>query len=206
MDLIMTKQYDNTNGVLCFLMIKSKRNHTQTTEATLMLTELNIDQGVEENCQDGDEILILVIDQERGYSTNNGGRPILMTPSSHSPTTPDKSDYYDKDWYDEYRELVVKKLLDVTAKKNNDYTTGESATNPFANFDRSTDFGVHPLTGLCIRMQDKFQRAMTFAKDGKLEVIEGNDQVEDIFLDLMGYSLLALGMLERDKQIKKHLF
>lgn len=47
---------------------------------------------------------------------------------------------------------------------------------------------------------------MTFAKDGKLEVIEGNDQVEDIFLDLMGYSLLALGMLERDKQIKKHLF
>lgn len=103
--------------MLCFLMIKSKRNHTQTTEATLMLTELNIDQGVEENCQDGDEILILVIDQERGYSTNNGGRPILMTPSSHSPTTPDKSDYYDKDWYDEYRELVVKKLLDVTAKK-----------------------------------------------------------------------------------------
>ena len=129
-----------------------------------------------------------------------------MTPSSHSPTTPDKSDYYDKDWYDEYRELVVKRLLYVTAKKNNDYTTGESATNPFANFDRSTDFGVHPLTGLCIRMQDKFQRAMTFAKDGKLEVIEGNDQVEDIFLDLMGYSLLALGMLEREKQIKKHLF
>jgi hypothetical protein len=129
-----------------------------------------------------------------------------MTPSSHSPTNPDKSDYYDKDWYDEYRELVVKRLLDVTAKKNNDYTTGESATNPFANFDRSTDFGVHPLTGLCIRMQDKFQRAMTFAKDGKLEVSEGNDQVEDIFLDLMGYSLLALGMLERDKQIKKHLF
>jgi hypothetical protein len=97
----------------------------------------------------------------------------------------------------------VQRLLDVTAQKNNDYTTGESATNPFANFDRSLDFGVQPLTGLCIRMQDKFQRAMTFAKDGKLKVTEGNDQVEDIFLDLMGYSLLALGMLERDKHIEE---
>ena len=129
-----------------------------------------------------------------------------MKAPPRNTTKPDDPSYYDKDWYDEFREQVVDKLLDVTAKKNNDYTTGESANNPFANFDRSSDFGVQPLTGLCIRMQDKFQRAMTFAKDGKLKVTEGNDQVEDIFLDLMGYSLLALGMLERDKQIEKHTF
>ena len=129
-----------------------------------------------------------------------------MQPCPSNVTNPDDLAYYDKDWYDEFRQQVVTKLLDVTAQKNNDYTTGESATNPFANFDRSEDFGVQPLTGLCIRMQDKFQRAMTFAKDGKLKVTEGNDQVEDIFLDLMGYSLLALGMLERDKQIEKHTF
>ena len=99
----------------------------------------------------------------------------------------DDPKYYDKDWYDEFREEVVERLLAVTAKKNNDYTTGTTNTNPFANFDRSEDFGVQPLVGLCIRMQDKFQRAMTFAKDGKLEVTEGNDQVEDIFFDIMGY-------------------
>ena len=126
-----------------------------------------------------------------------------MQPSPANVTNEDDIAYYDKEWYDEFRQRVVKKLLDVTAKKNNDYTTGESANNPFANFDRSQDFGVQPLTGLCIRMQDKFQRAMTFAKDGKLKVTEGNDQVEDIFLDLMGYSLLALGMLERDKHIEE---
>ena len=129
-----------------------------------------------------------------------------MQPSPVNVTNEDDIAYYDKEWYDEFRQRVVKKLLDVTAKKNNDYTTGESANNPFANFDRSQDFGVQPLTGLCIRMQDKFQRAMTFAKDGKLKVTEGNDQVEDIFLDLMGYSLLALGMLERDKNIEKYTF
>ena len=126
-----------------------------------------------------------------------------MQPCPSNVTNPDDLAYYDKDWYDEFRQQVVQRLLDVTAQKNNDYTTGESATNPFANFDRSLDFGVQPLTGLCIRMQDKFQRAMTFAKDGKLKVTEGNDQVEDIFLDLMGYSLLALGMLERDKHIEE---
>ena len=118
----------------------------------------------------------------------------------------DDPKYYDKDWYDEFREEVVERLLAVTAKKNNDYTTGTTNTNPFANFDRSEDFGVQPLVGLCIRMQDKFQRAMTFAKDGKLEVTEGNDQVEDIFFDIMGYCLLAQGMLERDKQVRKHTF
>ena len=129
-----------------------------------------------------------------------------MQPCRSNVTNQDDLAYYDKDWYDEFRQQVVTKLLDVTAQKNNDYTTGESATNPFANFDRSEDFGVQPLTGLCIRMPDKFQREMTFAKDGKLKVTEGNDQVEDIFLDLMGFSLLALGMLERDKQIEKHTF
>ncbi len=129
-----------------------------------------------------------------------------MNAPTHTSALPDTSAYYDKAWYDEYREEVVRNLLAVTAKKNNDYTTGTTNTNPFANFDRAEDFGVQPLVGLCIRMQDKFQRAMTFAKDGKLEVTEGNDQVEDIFFDIMGYCLLAQGMLERDKQVKRHIF
>lgn len=124
----------------------------------------------------------------------------------HNSIAPDDEKYYDKDWYDEFREQLVQELLDVTAKKNNDYTTGTTNTNPFANFDRSQDFGVQPIVGLCIRMQDKFQRAMTFAKDGKLEVTEGNDTTKDIFFDIAGYCLLAMGMLEREKQIHKHTF
>jgi hypothetical protein len=44
---------------------------------------------------------------------------------------------------------------------------------------------------------------MTFAKDGKLAINDGNDSVRDIFFDLAGYSLLAMGMLERDKHCNK---
>lgn len=118
-----------------------------------------------------------------------------------------KDHAFDKVWYNKFREELVQKLLDVTAKKNNDYTTGSGddamQMNPFANFDRSMEYGVQPIVGLCIRMQDKFQRSMTFAKDGKLAIDEGNDSVRDIFFDLAGYCLLAMGMLERDKHTKK---
>ena len=76
-----------------------------------------------------------------------------MQPNPTNVTNETDLAYYDKEWYDEFRQQVVQRLLDVTAQKNNDYTTGESATNPFANFDRSLDFGVQPLTGLCIRLE-----------------------------------------------------
>ncbi len=104
---------------------------------------------------------------------------------------------FDKIWWDKFRRDEVESILDMTANKNTDYTGGESCKNPFANFDYSTEFGVHPLTGVCIRMQDKFQRAKAFCSDGQLKVITKGDQSKDIFRDLIGYSLIAIGMLER---------
>ena len=104
---------------------------------------------------------------------------------------------FDKIWWDKFRRDEVESILDMTANKNPDYTGGESCENPFANFDFSTEFGVHPLTGVCIRMQDKFQRAKAFCADGQLKVITKGDQSKDIFRDLIGYSLIAIGMLER---------
>ena len=66
-----------------------------------------------------------------------------------------------------------------------------------ARFDSSAEYGVHPMTGVCIRMQDKIQRAKAFCKDGQLKVNTSGDQSKDIFRDLIGYSLIAIGMLER---------
>lgn len=104
---------------------------------------------------------------------------------------------YDKTWWEEYRNQEIQYVLDLTANKNSDYTGGETCDNPFANFDASTAFGVHPLTGICVRMQDKFQRAKAFCADGKLSVNSDGDKAKDIFRDLIGYSLIAIGMLER---------
>ena len=106
----------------------------------------------------------------------------------------------DKGWWDKFRQEEIDSILEMTANKNSDYTGGETCDNPFANFDASTEFGVHPLTGICIRMQDKFQRAKAFCSDGSLKVTTKGDQSKDIFRDLIGYSLIAIGMLEREEK------
>lgn len=106
---------------------------------------------------------------------------------------------FDKEWWNQFRQDEFRTILDLTAKKNADYTGGKSCDNPFANFDKSSEFGVPPLTGICIRMQDKFQRAVALCSDGTLAVESVGDQEKDIFRDLVGYSLIALGMLERNK-------
>ncbi len=106
---------------------------------------------------------------------------------------------FDKIWWDQFRRDEVNAILEMTANKNTDYTGGGSCDNPFANFDGSSEFGVQPLTGVCIRMQDKFQRAKAFCSDGQLKVVTKGDQSKDIFRDLIGYSLIAIGMLERSE-------
>ena len=106
---------------------------------------------------------------------------------------------YTKEWWETFRRAEVEAILDMTANKNNDYTGGKGCDNPFANFDKSVEFGVHPLTGICVRMQDKFQRAKALCSDGSLSVTSKGDQSKDIFRDLIGYSLIAIGMLDREE-------
>jgi hypothetical protein len=104
---------------------------------------------------------------------------------------------FNKEWWETFRTSEIQGILELTANKNSDYTGGDACDNPFANFDASTEFGVEPLTGICIRMQDKFQRAKAFCSSGSLKVNTKGDQAKDIFRDLIGYSLIAIGMLER---------
>ncbi len=110
---------------------------------------------------------------------------------------------HDKQWWDDFRKQTVDDILSLTAKKNADYTGVVAESNPFENFDLSTDFGVDPIVGVCVRMQDKFQRAKAFCRQGNLALTTKGDAVEDIFKDLIGYSLIIIGMLEREKHATK---
>lgn len=92
----------------------------------------------------------------------------------------------------------LSRIKSIIEKKNNDYAGGKVETDPFKNFRESEDFGVKPLIGLSIRMGDKFQRLKTFCKEGQLKV--DNEGIEDVFFDMIGYSLLALGMIEEGKR------
>ena len=75
---------------------------------------------------------------------------------------------------------------------------GENTATLFANFDEAEGFGIDPIVGLSLRIGDKMQRLRAFCNAG-LSLETKGDTVADIFKDLIGYSTLALGMLERKK-------
>lgn len=94
-----------------------------------------------------------------------------------------------KQWI-EFQAELFDRMKELTRKKNSDYTGGTD--DPFANFREAEGFGVDTLVGLSIRMGDKFQRIKSFCANGNLE----SEGLEDAFMDMIGYSALALGILE----------
>jgi len=101
-----------------------------------------------------------------------------------------------------YFQFIDETFTDMRAlieRKNNDYTAGSRETDPFRNFREARDFGIDPLAGLANRMNDKFNRVKAFCATGNLAV--KTEGVEDAFKDMIGYSLLALGMLQEQKNV-----
>lgn len=104
--------------------------------------------------------------------------------------------HYDKEWWFSFQAEQFRQIKALTRKKNDDYTGGANTANPFANFDEADEYGVDPLVGLAVRMGDKMQRLKAFCNSG-LSLESKGDTAADIFKDLIGYSCIALGMLER---------
>ena len=96
-----------------------------------------------------------------------------------------------KQQYQQFVRDIMDHMQVLITQKNSDYSDGD---DPFANFRISQNVGVDPLTGLWIRMEDKFQRIRAFLNRGDLKV--ENERIKDAFLDTIGYSLLALGMIQ----------
>jgi len=91
---------------------------------------------------------------------------------------------------------------DIMRQKNSDYTGGEKATDPFANFNAASVLGIDPVQGLLLRVIDKIQRIKSFTNDKKLKV--SNESVEDACDDIVNYAILAKAMLmEQRSELKK---
>jgi uncharacterized damage-inducible protein DinB len=92
-----------------------------------------------------------------------------------------------------YHQNFTKKILDISQKKNADYT-GDT-TDPFANFTAVERNGVATTEqGFMVRMTDKMQRLASFTQNGKLEVED--EKVEDTLMDLANYCILFAAYLE----------
>lgn len=87
---------------------------------------------------------------------------------------------------------VTSGARELMLRKNHDYTG--AGGDLFQNFRGSEVYGIDPVVGLLLRMQDKTMRLRTFALRGDLRVV--GEGVEDSVRDLINYSVLALGILE----------
>lgn len=90
---------------------------------------------------------------------------------------------------------LTEKARRIMKAKNHDYRGGTG--DPFASFRGSTTFGIDPIVGILLRMQDKMMRIKTFAEKGQLQV--KGEGVEDALLDIINYAVLVAGMVKEAK-------
>ena len=88
------------------------------------------------------------------------------------------------------------KCRDIMRRKNNDYTGGQETDDPFANFNMSSSFGVHPALGVVLRIGDKLQRIRSFANDGALQV--SGETIDDACEDIVNYAIIIKGIFRAE--------
>ncbi len=88
-------------------------------------------------------------------------------------------------------ELIVE-AGELHDRKQADYGRGD---DPFANVRASTEWGIPAWVGAMIRATDKVRRLQTFAEKGAL----ANESVEDAFMDLAVYALIARVLFEQEQ-------
>ena len=100
-------------------------------------------------------------------------------------------------------EETCKKTLEIMRAKNSDYCGGENTVDALANFKTAQSLGLHPVTGLLLRMQDKLMRIKSFVNDGELKV--AGESVDDACEDLVNYAILAKALfLEEREDLCEH--
>lgn len=91
---------------------------------------------------------------------------------------------------------VLERVWTIHQQKNSDYSeAGHQADgDPFSNFRECEDFGIDTLSGILVRMSDKWSRLKNLhAKNGENAV--PGEGLEDALLDLIGYAAIYLAEL-----------
>jgi hypothetical protein len=102
--------------------------------------------------------------------------------------------------HEKYGDPDFRRLLDeawaLHCAKAADYG---SDTDPLANLKRCERVGVRPITGLIIRLEDKFHRVERWHQKGAL----ANESIEDTFKDIAGYCNLGILLLRQEEEAKE---
>ena len=120
---------------------------------------------------------------------------------NHFPDIGAKEDFLippTREWYLELHKSLCNRMIEITARKNADYTGGSVDNDAFANFRQVERLGICSTeAGFLTRMTDKMSRINSFVKKGELKVKD--ESVEDTLLDLANYCLLMYGYIRSKK-------
>lgn len=89
----------------------------------------------------------------------------------------------------------------IMRAKNHDYSSGSH--DPYANFRIAELFGLHPVTGILLRVTDKLQRIKSFVSTGELKV--SGESVDDACDDIVNYAILMKGLLREQREKKERM-
>lgn len=103
-----------------------------------------------------------------------------------------------KEEFLQYHKECCEYLIDLTQKKNNDYSGNND--NPFLNYESIEKLDITTTErGFMVRMLDKYNRINSFIKQGVFLVIE--EKIEDTLLDLANYAIMMAAYIKHKKQI-----
>lgn len=101
-----------------------------------------------------------------------------------------------KEEYFKFAEQFFHNCLEISKKKNADYTGG--SPDPFANFTSTERLGISTEKGFITRMNDKMMRLAAYAEGHQMQV--SDESVLDTLSDLCNYSALLAGYI-KSKQL-----
>lgn len=109
-----------------------------------------------------------------------------------------------KQQYFEFAEKFYNDALEVSRKKNADYTGGDD--DPFANFTFIEDLSgtISTEEGFLVRMGDKIRRLSSFVSQGTLQVKD--ESVLDTLQDLANYCCLMAGYIRSKGKVKESIY
>jgi hypothetical protein len=98
--------------------------------------------------------------------------------------------------YFKYHKELCLAALDLSIRKNHDYSGGEDGSNPFQNFMFVEYMGMNVSAeqGFLVRLADKFKRLAGFCKTGEFQV--DDESFRDTCVDVINYVCLLSAYMD----------
>ena len=107
-----------------------------------------------------------------------------------------------RDKYFEFHSSLCKEALELSIKKNHDYSGGQDGADPFLNFKAVEHLGMGVTTeqGFLVRLADKIRRLSGFCRTGEFKV--SDESFRDTIIDAINYLALLAAYCESKERDK----